>query len=130
MPQLDKLIFLPQIIWYLIIFIAIYIYVLKYILPIVSRTIKIREKYINELTIKSKEIEKVNTVNYKHQIILKNELEKQLVEEKIILSEELNDIKMILVEEYIKVQLKKKSMIKNNYNYFISISTKRGYFLK
>jgi len=107
MPQLDKLIFLPQIIWYLIIFIAIYIYVLKYILPIVSRTIKIREKYINELTIKSKEIEKVNTVNYKHQIILKNELEKQLVEEKIILSEELNDIKMILVEEYIKVQLKK-----------------------
>jgi len=78
MPQLDKLIFLPQIIWYLIIFIAIYIYVLKYILPIVSRTIKIREKYINELTIKSKEIEKVNTVNYKHQIILKKRVRKAI----------------------------------------------------
>lgn len=46
MPQLDKLVFMSQLFWLVLTFLTLYIFLLKYVLPVVAKTLKVRKKQI------------------------------------------------------------------------------------
>jgi len=50
MPQLDKLSFIPQLVWFFGLFFILYFLMAKYYLPAIGRTLKMRERL---LTIKN-----------------------------------------------------------------------------
>lgn len=47
MPQLDKLVFLSQLFWLFLTFSILYLFILKYILPVVASALKLRKKQIS-----------------------------------------------------------------------------------
>jgi hypothetical protein len=87
MPQLDLVTYSSQILWTLITFWSLYIIVLKKILPLIAKTLKVRNKiakktqaYLEELTEISykNKIEKSNDIcnivqHYKTEIVKNNE---------------------------------------------------------
>lgn len=46
MPQLDKITFLSQVFWLIVVFISFYLVTLRYILPTIAQIIKVRKKKI------------------------------------------------------------------------------------
>lgn len=48
MPQLDKLSFIPQLLWFFSIFFLVYIFLSQSVLPSLARSLKLRERVINE----------------------------------------------------------------------------------
>jgi hypothetical protein len=49
MPQLDKLSFINQLFWFFLFYICFYFLMLKTFLPVIGRTIKLREKLLGTL---------------------------------------------------------------------------------
>lgn len=56
MPQLDKITFLTQIAWLLPILLIIYWFLLKWILPTISTTLKLRNRLIKDLSLSTSSI--------------------------------------------------------------------------
>lgn len=75
MPQLDKITFLSQVFWLIVIFVSFYLISLRYLLPTISKILKVRQNKIesnNKQLTNFKEEESFVTENY--ETVLRNSL--------------------------------------------------------
>ena len=75
MPQLDKVTFLSQVFWLIVIFVSFYLISLRYLLPTVGKILKVRKNKIewnNKQLTSFKEEESFVTENY--ETVLRNSL--------------------------------------------------------
>ncbi len=75
MPQLDKITFLSQVFWLIVIFVSFYLISLRYLLPTISQILKVRQNKIesnNKQLTNFKEEESFVTENY--ETVLRNSL--------------------------------------------------------
>ncbi len=77
MPQLDKIVFMSQLFWFTLSFLSLYLIILRYVLPTVATTLKMRKKQIllNKHNVHNSALE-TETINLAYETIFQKALNK------------------------------------------------------
>lgn len=77
MPQLDKIVFMSQLFWFTLSFLSLYLIILRYVLPTVATTLKMRKKQIllNKHKVQNSALE-TETINLEYETIFQKALNK------------------------------------------------------
>jgi len=124
MPQLDKLSFLNQLIWFFSFFFIFYFLMIKTFLPTIGRSLKLRHRLLNlSIGLKSSKNNTfettviagskiVNIINNLLQTILVDKTFTKTVENSLQLQETFKEAQKLYVDESFKLKLKNKFLTK------------------